>query len=135
MEVSLTWSVFMSTWSKAQYKAWRQANPVRCRQYYLRAKEWLARNPDKRMRYALRSRATRLGISVEMLQRLLEHKVCDACGSGDPGCLNGFHVDHSHVTGHVRGVLCQSCNLICGHAKDNPIKLRRVAHYLEHTNG
>ncbi|WP_425584779.1 endonuclease domain-containing protein [Yinghuangia aomiensis] len=40
-------------------------------------------------------------------------------------------VDHSHASGRVRKLLCHSCNLALGHAKDNPGILRALADYLE----
>lgn len=45
----------------------------------------------------------------------------------------GFNspVDHCHLTHRVRGVLCRTCNLTLGHAKDSPDLLRRAADYLE----
>ena len=40
-------------------------------------------------------------------------------------------VDHCHGTGNVRGILCNGCNLIIGHAKDNIDRLRRAIVYLQ----
>lgn len=41
-----------------------------------------------------------------------------------------FDVDHCHVTGKVRGLLCTSCNRMLGHSGDNPAHLIRAALYL-----
>lgn len=39
-------------------------------------------------------------------------------------------VDHNHVTGDVRGLLCRSCNHGIGHLKDSPEILELAAAYL-----
>ncbi|MFE1849840.1 endonuclease VII domain-containing protein [Streptomyces sp. NPDC059489] len=41
------------------------------------------------------------------------------------------HVDHCHATGAIRGILCSACNLMIGHAKDDPKRLLAAAQYLE----
>jgi len=45
------------------------------------------------------------------------------------------HVDHCHVTGRVRALLCSHCNLGLGHAKDDPALLRKMADYLDRHRG
>lgn len=55
---------------------------------------------------------------------------CDICGMGGRVCF-----DHSHASGVFRGWLCNRCNLILGHATDDPAVLRRLADYLEVHDG
>lgn len=44
---------------------------------------------------------------------------------------NGPHVDHDHDVGRLRGLLCFGCNVLLGHAQDDPELLKRAAKYLE----
>lgn len=43
-------------------------------------------------------------------------------------------VDHCHTTNKVRGLLCESCNLVIGKMLDTPQLLREAAHYIERHN-
>lgn len=56
--------------------------------------------------------------------------VCKICGQPDTTKRNCLHIDHCHATGVVRGLLCQPCNLMLGHAKDNVDTLARAVAYL-----
>ena len=85
-----------------------------------------------------RSRYSRFGVlEIEFQEKLAaQGGVCAICGSADPGDIRGFNFDHDHArdkkdpAGH-RGVLCRSCNLLLGYAKDSPTILKKSVAYLK----
>ena len=40
-------------------------------------------------------------------------------------------IDHCHVTGKIRGVLCRNCNVALGHFKDSRLHLKAALTYLD----
>lgn len=82
-------------------------------------------------KYALRS----FGMTAEDYEVMAAKQAgrCAICFHFPP-IINGsarLHVDHDHVTGAVRGLLCTLCNLALGKMGDDPERLRRAAIYLE----
>ena len=59
---------------------------------------------------------------------IAQNNVCKICGLPDKKRLS---VDHSHLTGKVRGLLCGTCNRGIGYFKDNPLFMRNAATYVE----
>lgn len=58
---------------------------------------------------------------------------CAVCRTDDPKHKYGWHTDHDHATGGVRGILCHSCNTLLGRLGDNAPALRdRVAVLLDY---
>lgn len=56
---------------------------------------------------------------------------CGACGTDRPGGKGIFCVDHCHVSGKVRGLLCNACNLGIGLLGDSADSIRKALHYLQ----
>ena len=82
------------------------------------------------------------GITVNEYESILadQNGVCWICGRSPTG--NRLAVDHKHEKGErrrdprekrsrVRGLLCWGCNAAIGKFKDDPIKLRKAADYVE----
>ncbi len=72
----------------------------------------------------------RYGLAVGEYESLLgaQNGGCAICGG--PSARLHFDIDHDHQTGRLRGLLCGSCNLLLGHAGDDPRRLEAAAAYL-----
>ena len=63
---------------------------------------------------------------------------CAICGERPPDrpagrsgtMISGLTYDHDHEDGRGRGLLCQPCNTMIGHAQDDPERLVAAAAYL-----
>ena len=53
---------------------------------------------------------------------------CAVCG--DPPGRTALHVDHSHDTGAVRGLLCFRCNSALGNLRDDPAIIASALAYV-----
>jgi hypothetical protein len=72
-------------------------------------------------------RIRRYGIDTKTFQKMIKNQdgKCSVCL-----LKPAKHLDHDHMTGKVRGVLCFSCNRELGKFLDNPLLLRRAADYV-----
>lgn len=61
--------------------------------------------------------------------------LCAICEQKDESIKDerwqSLYVDHDHVSGRVRGLLCHNCNVALGLMRDNPEVLRAAVVYLE----
>jgi hypothetical protein len=96
--------------------------------------EWqrASRNKDGLQNYCRtclndRMRAQRAGLTLSDLREMLAQpdRKCEICSSTER-----LVPDHCHTSKKYRGWLCNHCNLILGHAKDNPEVLLAAAEYL-----
>lgn len=80
---------------------------------------WEAANRDRRRR-SRRSRPAawvkkKYNLTNEEYERLMAPGVCGICGKPPEltaGRWRRLHIDHDHVTGEVRGILCLHCNIM-----------------------
>lgn len=90
-------------------------------------------DPDRAKRLArARKLKDKYGITMDEFDAMLHAQggVCKLC-MGPPNHKQPFAVDHCHVTGTIRGLLCFRCNRALGMLEDNAALLRRGAAYLE----
>ena len=118
---------------RAQAREWQKKNRA---QYYARARGWITANPDAARRIGRRGHLKRnYGLTEDGFDALLAWSDggCAICGATQSkGKRATLHVDHDHVTGAVRGVLCNHCNYGLGHFHDRPDLLRIAIAYLEY---
>ena len=56
---------------------------------------------------------------------------CAICHVHEDDGDGRLFVDHCHETGEVRGMLCNSCNSLLGHARDSEKILQEATNYLK----
>lgn len=78
-----------------------------------------------------RQRLKKYNLSAAEYQDLLaeQNGNCAICGDFMGGGRNE-HIDHDHVTGQVRGILCSQCNTAIGKFKDSPEIILKAAEYI-----
>jgi hypothetical protein len=101
-----------------------------------RIKRWAAENPERARAIKNKSTWRRNGVApLEALQALAAHDGrCGCCGTDKPK-ENRWCVDHDHVTGKVRGILCSKCNTAIGKLGDTLEGVLRAVKYLQQSQG
>jgi hypothetical protein len=107
-------------------------------------KEWRrrdeAKNPEKWKRHTKNVHFRRqYGITYNDYLALHEKQLglCAICGNPEKLIKQGVKfdlaVDHDHVTGRIRGLLCNNCNRALGLMKDDALVLQSALDYLRRT--
>lgn len=77
----------------------------------------------------------KLCVSNEWFKNKLkeQNNLCEICKktNGDKQLC----IDHNHITNDLRGLICNNCNLLIGHCKENIEILKNAIKYLEKYNG
>lgn len=114
----------LRAYNRAQYAK----NPERARGYQ---RQWAGKNPARTRAIKRKHNWAKQGIDPQAAKAALEKfsGCCELCERNYPG-KSGWHVDHDHATGRVRGVLCHWCNTGLGRFRDSVDLLRKAAQYV-----
>lgn len=98
-----------------------------------KSSEWNKRNPIKRRLNSKKNKLkTQYGLTIEQLEKMKveQNNSCSICNR-----QVRLVVDHSHVTGYVRSLLCNNCNMGIGYFAEDSERLKNAILYLEkHAN-
>jgi hypothetical protein len=129
--------------SRCGIQVTRQANKLRRYRKVFCSREcmsaWQRENSHDSQRYeaaVIRHRARTYGLSEQQYTRLWKQQRgrCAICHVDlAPGKTKGLspHIDHCHVTGEVRGILCGPCNFGLGCLRDDPQRIQAAIDYLK----
>lgn len=124
----------------------RARNLVRDRETH---KKWVKAHPEQVKAHTKRSRERRteanradqlrnkFNLTLQEYETLLiaQNGVCALCHRPErvrvAGKVRRLSVDHDHVTGKVRGLLCMRCNTLLGYADEAVETLLRAVDYLK----
>ena len=120
------------------YKAKKQRNDTNKKYPHSRCKECdHARNKayhkdntvQVRKRQLISHRRRLYGLTEEEYSNMIlsQNNICAICNKSSHKTL---HIDHNHITGKVRGLLCSNCNMAIGLLQDDIESLTRAIEYL-----
>lgn len=118
-------------YKRRKAREWYSKNPERARKNVDR---WRRENPGKVLEQNWRWKGIKFTFDeyLDLLQKQNGKCANFSCPSIEPGAQRKFWaLDHSHETGKPRGLLCNGCNLILGHSKDDIDVLLGLVEYLK----
>jgi hypothetical protein len=96
---------------------------------------WLAKNPNANRNKHYKKR---YGITVEEYESMAkaQNYLCAICERPETktrkdGTVMILCVDHNHLTGQVRDLLCNKCNILLGHLETGNVTFSQLIHYLK----
>lgn len=103
-----------------------------------RVKTWrqTLEGKEKSEHDSLMRRFKKHGLTLDQYHAKIESQdmLCAICREAPTdnygGLHDGFHIDHHHGSGRVRGLLCKHCNIGIGMLKDSPEICIAAANYL-----
>ena len=109
--------------NKHQSVEYRKRNQEKINEYNRNRYDVVGRDVDYKRKY---------GISIDEYNKMFEEQngCCAICGEHQTETNKRLVIDHNHITGDVRKLLCSKCNVGLGMFKDNPELLEKAAQYI-----
>lgn len=120
---------------KARSKSYASENKERIDTYLTGYRE---RNRDMLLARGRKNTLKKVyGLTPEDFDRMAANQngLCAICGGPPEKSKNKLDIDHDHITGKVRGLLCGSCNKGLGMFKDDDDLVFLAAQYLRKNKG
>ena len=114
---------------RGTHKEWRDKNETKVKSY---RDKWREKHPNYSKEWAEKNKSKIRLSQIKYNYNLTEEeykalpKACEVCGSIENLCI-----DHDHITGKVRGILCSKCNSALGLLGDSKEVILKLASYIE----
>lgn len=125
LEKNISEFYFLKKRNKYEYKC------KVCRRVYLN--KWAIEHPNNIYDYGRkRNYKKRYDITIDQYNNLFKKQngCCAICGKHQTEIDRKLFIDHNHINGEVRGLLCQKCNFLISQAEDNYDTLIKAAEYV-----
>lgn len=96
-------------------------------------KQYRFNNKDKMQKYYIKRK---YGISFEQKNQMIidQNGQCASCGDILGINPRNICLDHNHINGKIRKILCKKCNAALGFMEENVEKILKLAEYAQYCN-
>lgn len=106
-----------------------------CKECDKKTNRRISATEGSKLRRRIRDLNREYGLSLDEYNRMFKEQngCCAICCKPESDCRVALGVDHDHVTGVIRGLLCKECNTSLGAFKENiEIMLSAINYLREH---
>lgn len=132
------WAVKNKKYLAAKTRRYRSTHPEVSRATSKKSRD--KRKDKNRLLHRKWHLKTNYGLTVEQYAEMyaVQGGVCAVCRRPETilrrGKVKSLEVDHNHETGQIRELLCGACNPALGLLKEDPLRIRALADYIERHN-
>lgn len=99
----------------------------------IKLKEYGLNNKESSKRRSRKHLMKKYNLTIEEYNKLFDEQnsKCGICGRHQDELKQALAVDHNHISGNVRGLICVRCNRAIGMFEDDISLLERAIDYLK----